>query len=157
MAKINYNITSVWNNDTFNFAGKHYEGKLRLDAVQNPGKETVASESNDKHAYYTSSNGYYGYLPIMQETKHEECMMDTNDSDMIIAGVQTDEKTKNIFSMGINLGRRKRDRREDITVECTKKQRKEEFSGLSPCQVTVPPPTRSTDVHYPRCIMGHYV
>lgn len=32
-----------------------------------------------------------------------------------------------------------------------------EFCGLTPCQVKVPTTTRSSDAHYQRCIMGHYV
>ena len=135
MATINCNISALWNNDTCpNFTGKHYEElKPRLEAIQNPGKEKVTFERVDKQIYHVSSNGYYGYLPILPETMHEDYPMDTNDSDLEIAGVQTTEKgdtsdrlkTENVFSVGITLGRRKRVRGEDNTVEWSKKQRKE--------------------------------
>jgi hypothetical protein len=95
------------------------------------------SENNGKHrTSHISSNGYYGYLPVIPDI--EDYAMDTSDAGAENSmGNGTDPKngscistlTKmenvNVLSVGITLGRRKRNSEEDNSTDEPKRQRKE--------------------------------
>ncbi|PSN41859.1 hypothetical protein C0J52_10247 [Blattella germanica] len=172
MTTVKYFVNANWDtgndkcqNQTDREVG-YEELNSRIKEFEKAGNHGSMHVRSEKQVYHVSSNGYYGYLPIMNEPT-EELEMDTNDDDTVImrneigTGVNsaspTDDKSKSGLSFGISLGRRKRMNVENNSLDFSKKQRIEEFCGLSPCQVTVPPTPRSSDVHYPRCIMGHYV
>lgn len=170
MATINCNVRAAWNDTKcYRLAGAGYdEFHSRVTTVEEVGSQ---SEKSGKHeTSHISSDGYYGSLPAVPFI--DDYAMDTND-----AGAENSMESgrdpkndacssalthmpnlnENLVSVGVTLGRRKRINDEHNTTAEPKRQRHEEFCGLTPCQVKVLPTTRSFDAHYQRCIMGHYV
>lgn len=169
MATINCNVRESWNDTKcYRLAGTGYEFESHVTTAEEAGSQ---SEKNVKHeTSHISTDGYYARLPAVPFM--DDYAMDTNDAgaensmengrdpkngSCISALTLMPNLNENDVSVGITLARRKRINDEYNTTAEPKRQRHEEFCGLTPCQVKVLPTTRSFDANYQRCIMGHYV
>lgn len=138
MAAINCSVSTRWNDTKCQrLAGLGSdEFPSHIMGVQDVGKQP---EKNGKYKYcHISSNGYYGYLPVMSYA--EDYAMDTNDASAensmgngrdpknersISALTNMQHVNGNILSVGISIGRRKRICEEDNSTEEPKRQRQE--------------------------------
>lgn len=169
MARISWPVSTCWKDTKCQRpAGIQYD-ELHANVTTVQDVENQSEKNRKYRTSHISSNGYYGYLPVIPDI--EDYAMDTSDAGAensmgngtdpkngsCTGGTLTSTENVNVLSMGVTLGRRKRNSEEDNSTDEPKRQRKEEFCGLTPCQVMVLPTTRSFDAHYPRCIMGHYV
>jgi hypothetical protein len=137
MATIDCDVRTCWNDaKRQRLAGMGCDEFYNITAVQDGRKEC---EKNEKYQLsHISSNGYYGYLPVMPDT--DDYAMDTNDAGAENSmGNGTDPKNEpcistltnmqningNVLSVGISLGRRKRISGECNPTEKPKRRRKE--------------------------------
>lgn len=138
MATMNSNVSTHWNDTKCQrLAGMRCdEFCTHVIGVQDAGNQP--EKNGIYRSCYISSNGYYGYLPVMPYA--EDYPMDTNDAGAENSmGNGTDPKNGpcistltnmlngngNVLSVGISIGRRKRINKEDNSTEEPKRQRQE--------------------------------
>lgn len=138
MARISWPVSTCCNDTKRQRpAGMRYD-ELHANATRVQDVEN-RSENNGKYrTSHISSNGYYGYLPVIPDI--EDYAMDTSDAvaensmgngtdpkdgSCISTLTKTENVNVNVMSVGITLGRRKRNSEEDNSTDEPKRQRQE--------------------------------
>lgn len=137
MARISWPVSTCWRDTKCQRpAGIQYD-ELHANVTTVQDVENQSEKNRKYRTSHISSNGYYGYLPVIPDI--EDYAMDTSDAGAensmgngtdpkngsCTGGTLTSTENVNVLSMGITLGRRKRNSEEDNSTDEPKRQRKE--------------------------------